>query len=79
MAREEIAQQEIDNRMRTAEKALDIALGHDYYSFVINDDVSGAADKVDAIAHGRGSSDEQRLARQIAEDLLEKVRHYLSS
>lgn len=78
MAREAITDQEIENRMRTAEKVLQTALTRDYYSFVINDDVRLAAGKIDDIVHGRGSVEDERKARKIAEHLLENVQRHLS-
>jgi guanylate kinase len=78
MAREEITEQEIDNRMRTAERALEAALAADYFSFVINDEVTAAADKIDQIVQGIDSVEDEQKARAIAEDLLEKVRKYLA-
>lgn len=78
MAREEITNQEINNRMKTAERALRAALSVDYFSFVINDEVTSAADKIEQIVQGKDSIEDEQKARAIAENLLEKVRQYLA-
>ncbi len=78
MAREEITSQEVKNRMQTAERVLEQALDGEKFSFVINDDVRAAADKLDQIVHGVDAVEDEAAARQLAEELLRKVRKYLA-
>jgi guanylate kinase len=78
MAREEITPQEVRNRMQTAEKVLEQALDGDRFFFIINDEVKSAANKLDRIVHGVDVAKDEVAARQLAEELLGKVRAYLA-
>jgi guanylate kinase len=66
-------QADLATRMDTAMKELNEALSKDYFEFVINDQLERAVTAVDDIAHGRLSVKRNENARQLAEELLEKL------
>ncbi|HYF97138.1 MAG TPA: guanylate kinase [Patescibacteria group bacterium] len=64
---------DIKKRLHTAKAELQEALGKDYFEFVINDDLVKTVSTVDKIAHGRLSSEKNHQARQIAQDILQRL------
>ncbi|HET7673114.1 MAG TPA: hypothetical protein VFK11_01195 [Candidatus Saccharimonadales bacterium] len=66
-------QADMQKRMDTAKKELREALSKDYFQFVINDDLSRAVTAVDEIAHGSLSAEKNDNARQLAQELLDKL------
>ncbi|HSX15991.1 MAG TPA: hypothetical protein VLF40_04330 [Candidatus Saccharimonadales bacterium] len=77
--REEIHSEEFMNRLRTAEKVLEAMLAKPYFKFVVNDTVEQAANDLREIVE-QDVVDEakQRQARQLAEELLARVRQELA-
>jgi guanylate kinase len=66
-------QADMQKRMETAKKELQEALSKDYFEFVINDDLSRAVSAVDEVAHGSLSTEKNKQARQLAQDLLSRL------
>lgn len=71
-----MAPEELHNRLVTAEKVLENMLSKPYFTFVINDTVEQCAAAIDAIVRGESTSNEN--ARQIAEQLLARVKETLA-
>lgn len=66
-------QADMQKRMETAKKELNEALSKDYFEFVINDDLHRAVTAVDEVAHGSLSAEKNEQARNLAQDLLERL------
>ena len=64
---------EMQKRLDTAKKELKEALSKDYFEFVINDDLHRAVTAVDRVAHGHLSVTKNEHARQLAQELLDKL------
>lgn len=60
-------------RMNTARRELKEALDKDYFEFVVNDDIPRAIKAVDEIAHGQFSREKNKLAKDIATELLARL------
>jgi guanylate kinase len=64
---------DMKKRMETAKKELEEALSKDYFEFVVNDDLFRTVTAVDEITHGNLSAEKNDQARQLAQELLEKL------
>lgn len=64
---------DMEKRLRTAKAELAEALHKDYYRFVINDDLETAVVAVDSIAHDAVPGNEGRVARELAETLIQRL------
>ena len=63
--------EEYKRRMESAVVELSAALEHDYYRFVINDDIAGAVQQINAIAKlDTYTSEQHSVGRHLAEQLL---------
>lgn len=65
--------EDIKKRMQTAKIELQEALDKDYFEFVVNDNLEDTIRIVDEIAHGLHSDKKNQVARQIAEDLKNRL------
>jgi guanylate kinase len=61
-SRGHMSEPELINRLKSAQKEFDAALHHDYYNFVVSDNVEQAAAIIDGIAHGKPNPHEGRGA-----------------
>lgn len=78
-SREVMHQQELTNRLRTAEKVLDSMLGEQYFKFVINDTVPRCAEDIREIVEtGNVDPVKQKSARIIAEQIRVEVKDRLN-
>lgn len=71
--------QELKNRLSGAEKEFEAALKHNYYHFVIADDLARTVPLVDKIAHGEKDETEQQKGRQVVNLLLKQLKGKLRS
>jgi len=71
-------QDEIHRRLSSAEVEFQHALDHDYYAFVINDELNRAVNEVDAIARGEVAP-EQAAIRESVWQLLNELKRKLYS
>lgn len=70
---------EVCRRLQSAKEEISLALGEDYYQFVVNYEIHEAAAAVDEIANGRAlNPKKQAIGRNHAEQLLVEVQQYLS-
>jgi len=76
--RGQLDQDEIHRRLSSAEVELQHGLDHDYYQFVVNDELTQAATEVDALARGHSSS-KQAEARDRLWQLLNELKRKLYS
>jgi len=75
-----MSQDEFINRMRSAESELMHAIEQDFYRFVVNDDLNDATAKVRQIVEEDIYDDDyHRQAKDIAWNLLNKIKQQLSS
>ncbi len=72
-ARGHMSEQELQNRKNSARAELAFALEHDYYHFVVNDDLSKTVYVVDKIASGHESARHAAEAKQVAGEILTKL------
>lgn len=70
--------QELRNRLSSADKEFSAALEHEYYHFVITENVSQSADIIDALARGHASPHQER-AREIIHDLQNQLQEKLTT
>ena len=73
--RGKMTDQELKNRLAGAEKEFKAALKHDYYHFVVADDLARTVPLVDKIAHGEKDGVEQQRGRQLIEELLKDLKN----
>lgn len=71
--RGKMTEEEVKNRLASAAKELEAALEHDYYNFIIADDLNRTVPLVDKIANGLTDENEQRRGHQVAKKLLEEL------
>jgi len=72
--REVMHEDELLNRLRTAEKVLLNMLGEPYFKFVVNETIAECADTIRQIVEfGNVSEADQMHARTVAEDILRQV------
>ena len=77
--REEIHSNEFFNRLRTAKKVLEAMLEKPYFKFVVNDTVEQAANDLrEIVEQDVVDETKQQQARQLAEELLARVRQELA-
>lgn len=77
--RGKMPEDEIHRRLETACLEFDAALVHDYYQFVINDDIDETVAVVDSIARlGHHDQSRQAEARQLVKLLYQQTRDYLA-
>lgn len=78
--RGKMSNQELYRRMQSAYRELASALEHNYYLFVINDDLLTAVEHINRIARfGQQLPEEQTKGRQLAEQLLIETKSFLQS
>lgn len=78
--RGKMSQDEVHRRMESAASELAAAIEHDYYTFVINDEITNAASQIHQLAV-RGLKDPraQLRGRQLAEKLYVETRQFLAA
>jgi guanylate kinase len=77
--RGKLPESEIRRRLETACLEFDAALIHDYYRFVINDDVDETVAVVDSMARLDHRDDyKEAVARDLVKDLYQQTRDYLA-
>ena len=78
-ARSDMTDEEMVNRMESAEAELKSALEHDFYKFVINDDLHEAVAEIRLIVEEDGYQEEyEHRAEELARELLKEVQNYLA-
>lgn len=78
--RGKMSSQELYRRMQSAYREFMAALEHNYYLFVINDDLLAAAEQINHIARfGQQLPEQQAKGRQLAEQLLIETKSFLQS
>lgn len=65
--------EDIKKRMQTAKQELQEALDKDYFEFIVNDDLDRTVQIADEIAHGHLSTRKNQKARELAQELLQKL------
>lgn len=76
--REEISEEELMNRLRTAREVLTRMLEQPYFKLVINDDIERcAADIRGIVEHDNYPPDKEAKCRMVAEDILRRVNEHL--
>lgn len=65
--------EDIKKRMQTAKIELQEALDKDYFEFIVNDDLDKTVQIADEIAHGHLSTRKNQRAKELAQDLLQKL------
>ncbi len=79
-ARGEMSPDELERRMRSAERELTAALRADYFRFILNDTLEGSTAEIDRLVMtGEYDPFKERVVREIAEQMLEEVQKYLGS
>ncbi len=73
-SRSHMGHQELDNRLKSAEKELKAALEHDYYHFVIAEDIGQAAGIIDSIANN-GPNPHQDRGLALVKSLYAQLQH----
>lgn len=68
-----ITDTERQHRIESARKELEKALSASYYHFVINDTVPEVAQDIIAIASGHLNADKERVAKHVAENILDRL------
>lgn len=77
--RGKLPEDEVRRRLEAACLEFDAALTHDYYKFVINDDIDETVALVDSIARlGQSDPDKEAVARELVKRLYQQTRDYLS-
>jgi guanylate kinase len=71
-SRGNMSQQEVKNRLTSATKEFQAALSHDYYHFVIAENVPQSATIIDSIAHG-GVNPHQDRGRTLVQQLYQRL------
>lgn len=77
--RGEISETEFKNRLISADKELVAALEHDYYQFVISENVEDTAQKIDQIASGYANQQENERAKDLVKAVHEQLKEKLAS
>ncbi len=77
--RGQMSSQEIKNRLISAQEELKAALDHDYYQFVIADDIPRAVSVINSIAHGEKDPHEQQEGYQLAQQLHRQLEEKLNT
>lgn len=75
--RGDLSHQELKSRFESARMIFDEGLKHDYYKFVISDDVGRSAEAIDGIVNGQPNYDQgrgQEVIRSLEYDLNEKLK-----
>jgi guanylate kinase len=71
---------EVRRRLETAVTEYEAALMHDYYRFIINDDIATTVTVIDAMARlDAHDTSKEYAARELAKELLRQTNEYLSS
>lgn len=77
--RGKLPEDEIRRRLETACLEFDAALIHDYYRFIINDDIDETVAEVDSIARlDHHDAGKEAVARQLVKQLYQQTRDYLA-
>ena len=77
-SRGQMAPDEFERRMESAERELSTALAADYYRFFLNDTVEGTTAEVDRfLTTGHYDPFKERLVRETAQKLLQEVERFL--
>ncbi|OGL34657.1 hypothetical protein A3F65_03070 [Candidatus Saccharibacteria bacterium RIFCSPHIGHO2_12_FULL_47_16b] len=71
-------EQEFKNRLLSADKELVAAIEHDYYQFVIADDLERTVGMIDAIATGQSNQAENQKGRQLIKQIHQQLQVYLT-
>lgn len=71
--RGDISKEEFKNRIESAKKELTFALNHDYFHFVVNDQLSEAVHSVMDIIRGYSSQEHNIRGRELALSILSKL------
>jgi guanylate kinase len=69
---------ELKSRLTTAQKEFEAALSHNYYHYVITENIDHSAALIDGIAHD-GPNPHQDRGRETIQGIQEQLRHKLSS
>lgn len=77
--RGQMSAQEIKNRLKSAQKELRAALDHNYYQFVIADDIHRAVLVIDGISKDSTKAEEQQKGRQLAQEIQKQLQKELDS
>jgi guanylate kinase len=78
-SREVMSEQEFHNRLQTAKHVLENALQRPTFTFVVNNDVTRAADAIDSLVKNRTRGEEEaETGRDVATQLLKKVEDHLA-
>jgi guanylate kinase len=76
--RGKMPEDEVRRRLESACDEFEAALTHDYYHFVVNDDIAETVATIDAMAeHGESHRDEEYKARELVKDLYRQTKDYL--
>ncbi len=79
LGREELHPEEFANRLQTAEKVLENMLDLPYFQFVVNDTIERAVEDLrDLVERDIVDVNKQRQARELAQELLQRVREELA-
>ncbi|MBP9852535.1 MAG: guanylate kinase [Patescibacteria group bacterium] len=72
--REVMSEAELANRITSAQKEIEEALGTERFHFVVNDTIENAAAWIDAIVDGQVPKKSDEVGRKLAEKLLQDIR-----
>ncbi|HSX27868.1 MAG TPA: hypothetical protein VLF60_00260 [Candidatus Saccharimonadales bacterium] len=73
------SKQELQRRLTGAIKEFTLALEHDCFVFMINDELAEAVKEADALAHGTHQPQHERFGRELAARLREETKAYLET
>lgn len=76
--REEMHEEELVNRLKTAKIVLENMLSKPYFKYVINNTVEQCAEDIRYIVEHPGENRESEYAQSVAEDLLQAVNDFLT-
>ena len=74
-----MSEHELRNRLKSAVKEFDEALAHNFYNYVISEDIKQSAAIIDAIAHGKHNPHQDRgvgLIHRLQDQLQQKLSSY---
>lgn len=77
MGRGQMSPQEVTNRLSSALKELEAALKHDYYQFIVADDIPQAVSDIHAMVKHQKSSHDKQMSHQLAEELYRQLQEEL--
>lgn len=77
-SRGHLSEQEFKNRLLSADKELVAAIEHDYYQFVIADDLERTVGIIDKIAKGKADRAENQRGRALVKQLHQQLQERLS-